>query len=445
MQTLHNIFNFKRATAKPVTGFAVVLGTLFLLLCTTIMPDRAFAAHCVSCSCVSSNHALTQAHIRNQHQLTRTHIADNFEQHRQQFIVLNFFKHHVMTAMMMMTEQLTTASMGQLFMIGAFFDAEIQLDTARKMQELTAKAHKDYQPSFQMCTIGTTAKNLGYSRRLGELAALTINEGLMDRQTLHHRMAAAGGTGMDSVRRWDYFIRNFCEPRNNGASLRPLCIAPAQNPQVNIDVDYTRTIDHPLTVSSQFVNSNLQGHEAGVFALGSNLYGADLIDFKADALFDRAMPYADEFMRVRSVLAKRSVAINSYANIAGMKTNGPRNMFRLRLQHMRFIMEQLGMSNTNEITQVLGGRPSYHAQMEFLTKKIYQRPEFYTNLYDKPANVDRTRAAMRAIGLMQRMDMYNSRLRSEMLLSVAAELGLIEEQSLIEDALADRPGGVMRP
>ena len=80
--------------------------------------------------------------------------------------------------------------------------------------------------------------------------------------------------------------------------------------------------------------------------------------------------------------------------------------------------------------------------MELLNKKIYQRPEFYTNLYDKPANVDRMRAAMRSVGLMQKWDMFNSRLRSEMLLSVAAELELAKEQERVQNIMPTERAGV---
>ena len=83
--------------------------------------------------------------------------------------------------------------------------------------------------------------------------------------------------------------------------------------------------------------------------------------------------------------------------------------------------------------------------MELLTKKIYQRPDFYTNLYDKPANVDRIRASMRSIGLMQKWDMFNSRLRSEMLLSVAAELELAKEQDRLQRQMPERKLGVQNP
>ena len=58
------------------------------------------------------------------------------------------------------------------------------------------------------------------------------------------------------------------------------------------------------------------------------------------------------------------------------------------------------------------------------TKKIYQSPTFYTNLYDKPANVQRLRAAMKAVKIMQDRDIHAAYLRREMLMSMLLEVKL---------------------
>ena len=78
---------------------------------------------------------------------------------------------------------------------------------------------------------------------------------------------------------------------------------------------------------------------------------------------------------------------------------------------------------------------SYYAQMEMLAKRLYQRPEFYTGLYDKPANVKRISAAMQSIKLMMDRDIFESQLRSEAIMSMILELKVAEEQQNIENAL----------
>src|SRR5690606_4894496 len=96
--------------------------------------------------------------------------------------------------------------------------------------------------------------------------------------------------------------------------------------------------------------------------------------------------------------------------------------------YTKALIKELGITSTDEIDKFLGEKPSYFAQMEVLTKKIYQNPTFYTELYDKPVNVERKGAAIEAISLMQDRDLYNSLLRSEAVLSVLLETMLIKEQ-----------------
>ena len=79
---------------------------------------------------------------------------------------------------------------------------------------------------------------------------------------------------------------------------------------------------------------------------------------------------------------------------------------------------------------------SYYAQMEILAKRIYQRPEFYTELYDKPANVKRKAAALQGISMMLERDIYDSYLRSEAIMSLILEARVAEAQSNVENILA---------
>jgi hypothetical protein len=97
---------------------------------------------------------------------------------------------------------------------------------------------------------------------------------------------------------------------------------------------------------------------------------------------------------------------------------------------MYAIMKEMGLEE-EEIKKYLGDRPSYYAQMEILTKKLYQNPTFYTELYDKPANVERKNVSLQAIELMQKRDIYRSILRSEAILSVMLETALGEHQEKV--------------
>ena len=75
---------------------------------------------------------------------------------------------------------------------------------------------------------------------------------------------------------------------------------------------------------------------------------------------------------------------------------------------------------------------SYDGIMEVLTKKIYQDPAFYINLYDNPENVMRQKASIKAIQLMQGWDIVKALHRREMLLAMILELKLRKQQRFVE-------------
>jgi hypothetical protein len=406
-------------------------------------------AQCASCGCVATQHNITRGHVSGEHTLTRIHIARELDLHREEFIIKFFFRGHVLPAMMMMTEQLTATAMAQMNAIGMFFDARNQIQTQQLIQELTAKAHKDYQPSMQMCTFGTLSTSLANSKRVAEINHFALSQQIQDRQSLHNVMASAGGGTIDVLGRWQQFRERFCDPRDNNDELSqtsggepPLCAA-VDGEHVNRDVDYTRTIDYPKTLKVNFTSPGMQADEEKVIAMASYLYGHDVPQYQAEALIENDQ-LAHEMMRTRGFLAKRSVAQNSFSALVGLKSEGPAATFALRRDYMSTALEQLGITDVADVNRILYVRPSYYAQMELLSKGLYQMPQFYTNLYDKPANVDRVRASMRAIGLMQKMDNFKSRLRSEAALAVLAETYLTEDHRRIQDNLMSRTADGVR-
>jgi hypothetical protein len=100
--------------------------------------------------------------------------------------------------------------------------------------------------------------------------------------------------------------------------------------------------------------------------------------------------------------------------------------------YMNVLLQDLGIPPA-ELVDWLGKQPSYYAQMEFLTKIMFQNPQFYVTLYDTPANVARKKVLLQAIGLMQDFDTLQSYLRTEMMLSQILELELIKLQKEVQD------------
>ena len=378
-------------------------------------------------------------------QYTIAHLKQQFIDHKK-WIVQNMFEQHILPALMLMTEQMTAMAMHQVVAVGMFMDAKHQLETQRLFQELTAQAHKDYQPSEGMCTFGTTVRSLASSDRNTDLSAIAISNRGLQRELLAGDAITGNGRSSDFLSRLSQFRAVYCNKGDNGMALELLCPDPSKHPgRENKDINFTNTFDAPLTLQLDFTAEGDPDHadnkhantvssdEEDVFALSANLYAHNVAPSIPPALLSsqdgEATPEGVyHYMNVRALTAKRSVARNSFAAITAMKSQGEKEV----QPYLYAIMKEMGVKDDqDEIEKYLGDRPSYFAQMEVLTKKLYQNPTFYTELYDKPANVERKAVSMQAIELMQRRDMYRSILRSESILSVMLETALIEDQDKI--------------
>ncbi len=363
---------------------------------------------------------------------TIKHITDEFLKHRE-WMIKEFWEARLLPALMLMTEQMTAAAMLQVQIIGTFFDAKHQLETQRLFQELAAQAHKDYQPSEGLCTIGTNVRSLAASDRNAEFSAEVISTRNIVRQTLNGDSVSSENDYSDRQSRFAHFLKTYCNPKDNANGLDLLCGSGGPVKRRNKDVDFTTTLDAPLTLGLDFADGSTTPDEEDIFALAANLYahqppaliGKTFLSIDANGKPSTGANYLQD---VRAVIAKRSVAQNSFAAIAAQKARGEPEVE----PYLYKILEEMGIPE-DDIKNILGERPSYFAQMEVLTKKIYQNPNFYTDLYDKPANVKRKEVAMQAIDLMQKRDMFRSLLRSEANLSIMLETLVADQQRVIEN------------
>ena len=326
--------------------------------------------------------------------------------------------------------QTTAAAMNQVAAIGAMMDAENQMRAQRTLQELSAQAQKDYQPSTGMCTIGTNIQGLAASESLAQANSAVMNRWSLDRQTGAGMTGAAQGEPADRRNRLEQFKRRYCDSSDNNAGMKSLCGDGSPLSTANKDIDFGRTIDARTTLDIDFTDSTLTDDEQDVLALAGNLY-THRVPFRIPENVFRTAAKT-KILDLRSVIAKRSVAQSSFFTIAGMKSQGSGGA---SVAYMQPILAELGMK-PQEISATLGPRPSYDAQMEFLTRKIYQRPGFFTDLYDKPANVLRKTVSMQAIGLMQDFDTLQSTLRTEAMLSLILELEVMKLQSEVQRKVA---------
>ena len=394
----------------------------------------------------------------------------------QTYIIENIWERTVLPAMMLSAEQFSVIAMQQAMAVGMFIDAEIQLDSQRLLQELRANTHKRYHPSIGMCEFGSLMKSVAATELKGEFQAVVLSHRSLDRQLGQSDTIGVHGGALGRFGRLVQFKETYCNVMNRNNALNDLCDSAAQWSDSNFsghkrgriakDVDYFSLVNMPKTMNIDFTNSDIvidpdndnfadsgdlnNEDEEHLMAMAANLYGHDnFARFPSRLLEEKPGQEISEAQRtyldMRSIVAKRSVAENSLYSIAALKARGnqrepvtgpsnPKDPMAAR-PYMINVLTELGVPTTNEAIQILGEDPSYYAQMEILTKKLYQNPSFYTNLYDKPANVERKATAMQAIKLMQKFDMLESYLRNEASTSILLELAVIELQREIENQI----------
>lgn len=486
MKPRRNIF---RKTRPALAGLAL----LGLLLAAG--SPRPAHAQCIDtcCGLVVAVHEETRAIIRAEHDHQRQEVFGTSYgivpfrtilepppgffrlRHHEKWLVHTYFEEYIQPAMMLMTEQLAAVMMEQMLIIGTFFDAEQQLKTQLAFQQLAARAHKDYHPSFGMCEFGTNSRSLAAADFNGDLSVMTLNKRFMDRQLGNGGSVGAAGPDLDRAsedlsqsptphNRLGYFLQNTCDDNdlNKVANNQQtgLIICRSNSPRegwVNRDIDWNNTIMSPRTINVDFAEEETSDNSR-LLEMSNYLYGHRVFT-RPDGTLLEISANQDNYLDARSVIAKRSVAQNSFNSIVGLKSRGtkqqdpgnPREISSENTsEHMRFFLVELGFPEDDaamyhkymfhkdperdeRLMDDERDQISYYAQMEMLAKKIYQRPEFYTELYDKPANVQRKSAAMQAIKLMLDRDIFDSQLRAEAIMSMILELKVVEEQQNIEN------------
>lgn len=319
-------------------------------------------------------------------------------------------------SMMKMTEQFSAVMMQQVEIIGALFDAKFQLETQTLIQSMEAQAHKDYRPDLGVCIIGTNVRSLASSENKAKTNAKILSESLLKRELLSENSIGAVGYYGDKQYRITHFKDLYCDENDNNEGLRNICTVTGGNLRANNDLNFGRTVDKRLTLDIDFTDTNLTDDEEDILALSKNLFSHRVFTRIDPESLGREYP-VDEFQEMRSLIAMRGLARNSWGHLVGMKTPGTPGSATF----IREIASQMGVP-AGELDEFIGQNPSYFAQMEVLTKKLFQSPDFYTNLYTSPANIDRIGVSLQALELMQNRDRFESALRREMLISMILEV-----------------------
>jgi len=353
---------------------------------------------------------------------------DIFDGYRKLFVMDSFYTCPVEIDLQNLSDELRNVKFYKTAAYGAFIDASVFLDTLRALQVVTAQSFQTYTPSEQICRFGTLTRSLSASEGRVDANRLVLSEIGLARNLGTVSSVASAGRGIDNQRRLQFFINKFCDLTENNSGLTGLCqvATPVSNLNYDRDVDFTRTADNEATLNVDFTNTSLTFDESNVIGLGHYLYGHRQPSKRISyADMDESAGSSGLYREYRSVIARRAAAQNSYNTFAAMKAAGS----GASDTYMKEVLAQLGLSGAeadiyigDKDSKTVAAKSSYSAQMEILTKRLYQNPAFYANLMESKTNVRRTSAAIQGVGLMQGRDIYRSMERSEMLLAIMVEL-----------------------
>ena len=320
-----------------------------------------------TCGCDATQHgdvsSGTRGLIAYQHQMLRWHISEEFDDW-ELFLIRVFFMEHFLPSMMLMTQQLTSVAYQQMEILGALLDAKQQLETQQLFETMKAEAHKDYHPSTGMCVFGTISRSLAASERRAESVSFILSQRAQDRAAGHANTVGAEGSQQDKRDRLTRFRTSFCNTHDNGTGLTQLCTNTSAGQGPNSDVDYTRIIDRKLTLDLDLMDGTAPTNdERDVFALMENLYGHDVMTRIPEATFRNSETNKMRVLDLRAVIAKRSVAENSFNAIVGMRAAGsptggaatalgPAGSAQDTAQYMRVVLRQMGMTDDEQITEM---------------------------------------------------------------------------------------------
>lgn len=389
--------------------------SIFKMLCGifvvgVMIGPRLSMAQCATCN--DYENALRKEITNHQNWMNNTWWVKNFE-----------------PALQNMSNEISNATTFAVSVFGSFLDGQNLMYAMRTMQDLNATTLKNYAPSDSLCKFGTLSKSLAQSYSKSKANQLILSKRSRNRQLGQTRMASAEGEQSDRLKRWSQFMTTYCDPEDFNNGLREVCAGNPPDTRRNADINFTRTVDTHNTINMDMTDGAVSSDEQDVLALANNLYAHRVFNrINADSLqTDSATDLQTVYMDQRSVVAKRSVAENSFNALVSQKASGA----AASKTYLIAVLKSLGLSDA-DAAKYIGDAPSYDAQMEVLTKKLYQDPAFYVNLMESTANVNRQYAALQSFGLMQKRDIFESVTRTEMLLSLLLEMEVAKYQDILQ-------------
>lgn len=338
-----------------------------------------------------------------------------------------------------MALEISTSMQAQASALAPFFDSYSMVQTVRRINVMQAETFQRTKPSVNMCKFPSAGKSLSRLSFSSKANAQIFAKYMQD-YDLQHVNSAGGLQAYASEQEYvQKFKDNYCSQNQNGQDGLARFCNNTNGDRVNNDInfpyffatregnniDFTDKADFALGTPDQQV---LTDGERDLFYLTHNLFNSNTGKISETVIKDQDGQRL--VTDLRSLQAIRNVAKNSFAVLVGNKSGGSSEGNNV---HLVRILQTLGAGNTADYYGTGNGvGVSYDGAMEALTKKMYQDPGFYANLYDSPENVQRQKAAIKAIQLMQGWDIVKALHRREMLLSMLIEVKLRREQRRVE-------------
>jgi hypothetical protein len=351
-----------------------------------------------------------------------------FDSLRRNFILDVFNRDYFNPELQRSIAAINSFTLGQSALTGATIDGQTNIQSVQSFQSATAQSLKNNQSSEALCRFASVGKSLAADDVKRRAQQILFSEIGLARSLGTEGSPAASGAVGDMGARIAMFVSEFCDKKDHNNGLALMCagveasqFASAGSPlnRKNADINFVESISLKPTLSIDLAsNTILAPDEQTIIAMSYNLYGHKAIAPRFSESELQSPEGRKAFLRFRSLLAGRSLTQNSFAVMVAERAQGT----GASKAHMSALLTEMGIINQQDIDRVLGPKPSYYAQMNLLTRSLYQNTNFYGTLMEGKTNVARQSAYMSSIDLMQDRDIYHSSLRSELLLASLIEL-----------------------
>lgn len=327
----------------------------------------------------------------------------------------------ILEDLQVLTDQLAGVSPAAMSSLGMITDGAQTQTTQRRLQKLKAESVNRNRPNLKMCSVATMTKGLTNSEDNGRVFSASLSNNMKTRFLGGENTQGADGVDSDKRARWNMFVSQYCDPDSENGALGEQCqnIDPAN---FDKDVDFARLVGGADTIAAEDTHA--------VTLMASYLYGHDIPRnrFKGNSIDPKKNSRNYElYEQMRSIMAMRSIAANSFQSVVALKSEGPEETEEEKSRRQSTMIE-MGYSS-DFIANSMKASPSYVGRMNLMQDALFHNPGFYIDNISSPEHVSQTMTAMKAIENMYMDRLAESLKRQELLNSVWLELKLRKEQS----------------